>query len=164
MTDLTSDEIMAKLAAIRASESTLYHERRALEQEVERRQAVDLGEVYAKALLHERFGLSLRAVLGITIRIPDSDWMEGEPDIQDLATEVYNALRKPNMTATFQGHKYRIEDGGDRFHVRPNDSRDVDAWNALLAFVTDRLGKPFYELESLDIALPLVRAACRPKT
>lgn len=161
-TDMSEAEIAAALTEITERERALNEERRALLTEVQRRATEARGEAVIEALRHERFGVSFDFRPTIFCRIPDSDWIEGEYDVQEVVSRVEGALASRDQTSLFVlgQHKFFVEYQGDRFRVYPSDRRDKDAWAVLLSLIEDRFPVNFdtgYGLDVVDVVLPTVR-------
>lgn len=167
--EMSEAEIAAALTDVHARNVALYHERTALEGELQRRATSARSEAVVEALRHERFGVSFDFRPAVFCRIPDSDWVEGEPDVQEVVSRVERALSSRDAIQPFTvgSHRFFVRHEGDRFYVWPHDRKDKDAWATLLALVDERLTGSFdtrYDLECLDTVLPAVREVSgRPK-
>lgn len=163
LADMSEDEIALALAALHNQSVVIATERHRLDDELRRRDQATRHKVVVEAMGHDKFGLSLDVQLAVCCRIPDSDWIEGDWEAQELAAEVRSAIGRSGgliQTVVIGLTMFNLRDDGDRFYIWPNNRMDLSAWEALIALAGGRLARSSaYEIKALDTVLPLIRAS-----
>lgn len=163
LTDMSEDEIKAALAALHNQSVVIATERHRLDDELRRRDQATRSKAVVEALGHANFGLSLDAQIAVCCRIPDSDWIEGDWEAQELTAKVQGAIGRDigvTHTVTIGSARFSLRNDGDRFYIWPHNRMDLGAWEALIALAGGRLAlSSSHDIEALERVLPLLRAS-----
>lgn len=161
---MTTDEINDRIRLLSDEARAIYDEKSRLEQELRRRSDARRGEVLEEVLPHRRFGVDLDVRVGLRIRVPDSDWVEDDPDALDLAYKANQTFNSDvPERVLFRGRVYWARDIDGRVVVTPDNVRDQAAWQTLL----DAAGRDNYlgflhEVESYEQVIAMLRSLVDP--
>lgn len=130
-TEMSDQDLAAAITHSIDSCRVLYSRRQELESEQRRRKSGERDNLFEDLLDHDRFGKSFHTQAYVSIRIPDSDWIEGAYDVQALVGKTN--IFEDNSILSYKGHTYYYRFDHTNLEVFPVQQNSIEAWTILLS-------------------------------